>query len=104
MIHFGDVDYSADGMTIDEDGLLYVATFGGNKVLKINPSTKKIEAEVKMPVEQITSVAFGGPNLDILYVTTCGANIRSPQTAPAGGLFKITGLGVKGTKMYDAVV
>lgn len=64
--------------------------------MKIHFRTGKIETEIKLPVKQITSAAFGGPNLDILYVTT--ANIFG-QTQPAGTTYKITGLGVKGTPM-----
>ncbi|XP_062536350.1 regucalcin-like [Armigeres subalbatus] len=90
-----------DGMTIDTDGNLYVATFGGSTVYKINPKKGKIELEIKFPCEQITSAAFGGPNLDILFVTTAAKEFKSPQPAPAGALFKVTGLGVKGTPMHN---
>lgn len=41
-----------------------------------------------------TSAAFGGPNLDILYVTTAS---RGDLPEEAGHLFKITGLGTRGT-------
>lgn len=90
-----------DGMTIDEAGNLYVATFGGSKVLKVNPTTGKIDLEILIPAEQVTSAAWGGPNLDILFVTTSGKEFKGPQPPPAGGLFKVTGLGVRGTKMYS---
>jgi len=86
-----------DGMTIDKEGFLFVATFGGSKVLKVNPKNGNIEQEIKMPCEQITSVAFGGPNLDILYVTTSRIN---DKPAPAGQTFKVTGLETKGLEMY----
>lgn len=62
--------------------------------------TGKVELEIKLPCEQVTSAAFGGPNLDILYVTTAAKEFKSPQPAPAGALFAVTGLGVKGTPMY----
>lgn len=52
-----------------------------------------------IPAEQVTSVAFGGPNLDILYVTTASKEFKSPQPPPAGSLFKVTGLNAKGVKM-----
>lgn len=55
--------------------------------------------EIKLPAEEITSVAFGGPNLDILYVTSAKHTRDVPQPLPAGNLFKITGLGVKGLPM-----
>lgn len=92
-----DTKFVGDGMTIDENGTLYVATFFGSRILVLDPEAKKIVKEISVPTAQVTSLAFGGPNLDILYVTTAGK--PKPQPAPAGGLFKITGLGVKGLPM-----
>jgi len=92
-----DIIFSPDGMTIDENGTLWVATWNGSRIIVINPVTKKIVKEISMPTAQVTSLAFGGPNLDILYATTAGK--PAPKPAPAGGLFKITGLGVKGLPM-----
>lgn len=94
--HFGE-SFAADGMTIDEQGRIYVATWNGAKILVIDPKSKKILREIEMPTKQVTSLAFGGKNLDILYATTAGR--PTPQPSPAGGLFKITGLGVKGVPM-----
>ncbi|XP_055910556.1 uncharacterized protein LOC129944923 [Eupeodes corollae] len=85
-----------DGMTIDTEGFIYVAVFGGSNVLKIDPKNGKVLLDIKIPCEQVTSVAFGGPNLDILYVTT-GALEGKPS--PAGETFKVTGLGAKGLPM-----
>ncbi|KPU79867.1 uncharacterized protein Dana_GF27789 [Drosophila ananassae] len=82
-----------DGLTIDTEGNIYVATFGGSSVFKVNPSTGKILVEIKIPTSQVTSLAFGGPSLDILYVTT--ANI-SELPKPAGTIFQVTGLNAKG--------
>ena len=96
--HVG-VSFSPDGMTIDEEGNIYVATWNGSRIIVINPTTKEILREISMPTSQVTSLTFGGPNLDILYVTTAGK--PKPKPAPAGGLFKITGLGVKGLPMND---
>ncbi|XP_063699398.1 regucalcin-like [Culicoides brevitarsis] len=100
LMNFLPAELGPDGMTIDTEGNLYMACFNAGKVLKINPNTKKIVQEIPIPgATQITSVAFGGPNLDELFVTTAQFDGRP---APAGGLFKVTGLGVKGTKMFDA--
>lgn len=90
-----------DGMTIDTDGFLYVATFGGSTVYKINPVNGNIELEIKLPCEQVTSVAFGGPDLDVLFVTTASKEFKSPQDPPAGALFKVTGLQARGCPMYS---
>lgn len=97
--------YVPDGMTIDTAGNLYVACFGGAKVIKVDPKKAKVVMEIPIPAKQVTSVAFGGPNLDILYVTTASAPITAekigilPGDKPyehAGNLFKVTGLGAKG--------
>lgn len=87
-----------DGMTIDTEGFLYVATFNGSAVVKVDPSNGKIVMEIKLPAEQITSAAFGGPNLDILFVTTAAENNKP---LPNGITYKITGLGAKGLPMTN---
>jgi len=89
--------FVGDGMTIDENGTLYVATFFGSRILVVDPEAKKIVKEISIPTAQVTSLAFGGPHLDILFVTTAAK--PKPQPAPADGLFKITGLRVKGLPM-----
>ncbi|XP_058974894.1 regucalcin-like isoform X2 [Musca domestica] len=85
-----------DGMTIDTDGNIYVATFNGHTIFKVDPKTGNVLLEIKFPCKQITSAAFGGPNLDILYVTTSS---RFGEPDPAGTTYKVTGLGAKGLPM-----
>lgn len=53
--------------------------------------------EIDIPTRQVTSVAFGGRKLNTLYVTT--ADKDRTQQGAAGGLFKISGLGVQGLPM-----
>lgn len=79
-----------DGMTIDSNGHLYIAIKGGSAILKIDPSNGKHLQTIEMPWKKVSSVAFGGPNLDILFVTSVN------DTSKPGPTFKITGLGVKG--------
>ena len=51
----------------------------------------------RMPVRHPTSLNFGGPELDVLYVTSISASQRLAGPAPeAGGLFAVSGLGVTG--------
>ncbi|XP_065365391.1 uncharacterized protein LOC135958414 [Calliphora vicina] len=87
-----------DGLTIDTQGNVYVATFNGSSVYTINPSTGKILLQIKLPCLHVTSVAFGGPNLDILFVTTANEDDLPP---PSGSVFKVTGLGVQGYPMTN---
>jgi len=91
--------YVLDGQTIDKNGFLYIATFNGGRVLKVDPVAKKIVQEIQIPVPQVTSVAFGGPNLDELFVTTADLDKKGGFN---GSLFKVTGLGVQGTEMFNA--
>ena len=61
----------------------------------------KLLQEVEIPgAKRITSCCFGGPNLDELYVTSCAFDFTEDdyKEQPNGGsLFRVTGLGVKGT-------
>lgn len=66
------------------------------------------ELEIVLPVPSITSVAFGGSELDVLYVTTgyikmFDYDFGEPLPV-AGAVFAVTGLGVKGLPMVNVRV
>lgn len=91
-----------DGMTIDDQGNLWVAVFNGSRILHVNPITSELINTINFPSTQITAIAFGGPDLDIMYVTSARltiAGVECPE--PAGCLFKVTGHGAKGMPCYD---
>lgn len=88
-----------DGMTIDISGNLWVCVVFGGQVYHINPKTKSIASVIDMPCKGVTSVAFGGPILEDLYVTSISYSLNEDEKKEqpsAGCLFKITGLGTKG--------
>jgi len=58
-----------DGCTIDAEGMLWVAELGASQLVRIDPAGL-IEREVRLPISRPTSVAFGGPDLRTLYVTS----------------------------------
>lgn len=69
------------------------------QIINVNPKTKQLLRKIKLPAENVTSAAFGGPLLDILYVTTSGHGLTAEQrkeTPYAGSVFAIEGLGVHG--------
>lgn len=80
-----------DGMTIDEEDQLWVALFDGGKVIRIDPATGAITFEVLLPEGgNVTSCAFGGPNLDQFYITTARIGLdaeRRKQMPRAGSLY-----------------
>jgi len=99
------IDGFPDGMTIDTNGNLWVAVFGASRVINIDPrKPETLLWDIKLPAEQITSCAFGGANLDELYVTTANVAMagKLPQGSKNGGLFKIIGLNVKGLPPTEA--
>lgn len=76
-----------DGMTIDEEGMLWVAFYDGGSVRRFDPKTAEVIQEVKLPVSKVTSCAFGGARLDRLFITT--ASQPGNEEPHAGGLFVV---------------
>tara|TARA_R110002072_G_scaffold303043_2_gene492036 strand:- start:216377 stop:217255 length:879 start_codon:yes stop_codon:yes gene_type:complete len=68
-----------DGMCIDQEGMLWVAHYGGAGVYRWNPITGKLVEKIDLPVPHITSCTFGGENLDMLLITTAQENMSSEQ-------------------------
>jgi len=88
-----------DGNTIDEDGMVWIAHFGGACVSQWNPHTGKMLKKIEVPAYNVTSLAFGGENLDDLYITT--ASILPPgkeKIYPDAGKLFVCKPGVKGIK------
>ena len=95
----------ADGSTVDEEGCMWNAQVIGGDLVRYAPDGS-VDRRIGMPVKNITSVNFGGDNLDVLYVTSM-ARVKHPavhdmfaqEVKPqflAGGLFAVTGLGIRG--------
>lgn len=59
-----------DGMTIDSNGNIWVAMWGGFAVLCINPNDGKIVDKIVLPVPNVSSCSFGGSDLKTLIITT----------------------------------
>lgn len=100
-------DGVADGSTVDAEGYLWNAQLVSGELVRYAPDGT-VERRIGLPVRNITSVIFGGPNLDEIYVTSM-ARVKHPgasahghfvaQAKPqfaAGALFRIRGLGIVG--------
>ena len=87
----------ADGFTIDEEGMLWVAHYGGSRVRRWNPDTATVLAEVELPTSSITACAFGGPGLDQLYITSASFRMSDAEKAeqPHAGGFFVADVGVR---------
>ncbi len=80
-----------DGLTVDSEGCVWVAIYGGWKVMRYDPAGKVVD-EIPFPVSKPSSCLFGGKNYDELYVTTISEGLTSEdkmQQPMAGDLFMI---------------
>jgi sugar lactone lactonase YvrE len=84
-----------DGSTVDSEGFLWNCRYFGGCIVRVSPDAK-IDLVIDMPVRNVTTCTFGGPNLKTLYVTTA-ANDAAPGDRLAGGLFAID-TGVSGQR------
>ena len=69
-----------DGMTVDAEGCLWVAFFGGYHVQRFSPEGERLETVVTPGAPQTTCCCFGGPDLDTLYITTARDPIAGVDT------------------------
>ena len=87
----------ADGGTVDAEGYLWSANYGGWRVTRLAPDGS-VDRVIAVPASNITSCAFGGADLGTLYITSAWQGLsdeaRAKQPA-AGGLFAVD-VGVKG--------
>jgi len=101
-VQLSEDDGVPDGMTSDEEGMLWVAVWGGWRVSRYNPATGEQLAKVDVPAEQSSSCAFAGEGLDVLYITSARTGISEEGLAAqplAGGLFRVK-TDVKGAPTY----
>jgi len=85
-----------DGMTIDTDGMLWVAYYGGWQIVQYNPHTGASLQRINFPVANITCCTFGGPSFADMYVTTARKELSEAdlQKQPlAGSVFVIKNIG-----------
>lgn len=91
-----------DGMTIDAEDKLWIALWNGNSVTRWDPETGKLMEQIAVPAHNVSSCAFGGANLDTLFITTARVDMTPEELArfpDAGSVFG-TVPGVKGAPMH----
>ena len=96
-----------DGMTIDNEGMLWVAHWGGWQIARWNPDTGEKIHSFKLPVAKVTSCTFGGDNLEDLYITTAKVGLTDEELKQqpfAGSLFVIHDCGFKGIPAVEFLV
>jgi sugar lactone lactonase YvrE len=92
-------DGSPDGMTIDTEGMLWIAHWDGWQITRWNPGTGEKLLNIPMPVARVTSCCFGGNRYQDLYVTSAKTGLSDVQLKKqtmAGSLFVLKNIGFTG--------
>ncbi len=76
-----------DGLTVDADGGIWIALYGGAAVRRYLPGGT-LDLIVSLPVTQVTSCAFGGDALNELYITTSREGLGRGEQPEAGSVYK----------------
>lgn len=78
-----------DGMTVDADGTIWSARYGGSGIYRYSADGQFIE-KIELPVKNVTSLAFAGPESREAYVTSASGPDRGPDAGDlAGALFRV---------------
>ena len=87
-----------DGMTVDAEGKLWVAQWGGCRVVRSDNVTGEKLMQVDVPAPCTSCPTFGGENLDKLFITTAGFG---KEKFPLAGTLFVAEVGVKGMKANE---
>jgi sugar lactone lactonase YvrE len=92
LIDLGDEAVEPDGLAVDQRGHLWVALWDGWCVARFDARGREVE-RTPLPVQRPTSLAFGGPDLADLYVTSASIGLSQEEIQGqflAGDLFRIS--------------
>ncbi len=92
-----------DGMTIDREGMLWIAHWDGWQVTRWDPGAGTQLLSLSLPVARVTSCTFGGADFQDLYITTARVGLTEEQLAQqplAGRLFVVADCGYEGVEAW----
>lgn len=91
-VEFGNLPGVPDGMTVDSEGMIWVAHWGGGMISRWNPYNGKLLEKIMLPAKNVTSLTFGGPGLQTIFVTTARHSLSKEEIADqpySGSVFMI---------------
>lgn len=92
-------DDSPDGLTVDAEGGVWTALFGGGAVHRYTPDGD-LDAVVEVDARQVTACTFGGDDLDRLFITTSRESLQPGDDPLAGSVFAVA-VGVRGRPVRE---
>ena len=98
-----------DGLTVDAEGFLWCAQWFGGCIVRYDPDGKE-QQRIRVPAAQSSSLAFGGPDLTDIFITSAALNDALPLAPPGyspdaqtvGGPLYHVNLGIPGRLEYQA--
>jgi sugar lactone lactonase YvrE len=90
-----------DGLTVDEEGGVWVALYGGGSVRRYTPEGV-LDEVIEVAAKQVTACTFGGSGLDQLFITTSREDLKPGEDPLAGSLFQAA-VGVAGMPVREFV-
>ena len=87
-----------DGLTVDADGCVWSARWGGGCVVRYAPDGRE-DSRIGLPASNVSSVIFGGEDYTDIYVTTAGGDDKVKNGPGAGALFRVN-LGIQGVPEF----
>jgi sugar lactone lactonase YvrE len=88
-----------DGLTVDEEGGVWVALYGGATVRRYTPNGV-LDEVIEVAAKQVTACTFGGPYLNQLFITTSREGLEPGEDPLAGSLFRAA-VGVPGLPVRE---
>ena len=88
-----------DGMTVDGEGFVWTAIWGGSCIIRYSREGKELE-RIGLPAKLCASLAFAGPDYADLYVTCAGGDDKVANGPGAGGLYRVRGTGHRGVPEF----
>jgi sugar lactone lactonase YvrE len=85
---FNEANGLPDGATLDADGNLWAAFWGGSCIARLS-NDGKMDEQVFLPTPKVSSLTFGGDDHSHLYITTAGGNNKEEHGALADALFRL---------------
>jgi len=85
-----DSEGTPDGMSVDAAGDVWTTRWDGHAMYRLSPTAQRLE-RIELPVAKVSSVTFGGPNLEDAYITTAGGT-GTAEGGREGTLYRIAGL------------
>ncbi|WP_327755059.1 SMP-30/gluconolactonase/LRE family protein [Sphingobium sp. SJ10-10] len=98
-IRFAEEDGYPDGMTVDAQGHLWIAHWGGGRISRFTPEGK-LDRSIALPAKQVTNICFAGERLDRMFVSSAATGL--PESEYDGAFFEVFP-GVQGLPTYPYV-